>query len=241
MRSIESLSRHATKRDGGLFVRSQPQMYLHQLAHYLDARPGERRELVEAAKYPSPTSSPAGSEPGLAWDEDLATSLALQFWWCITEPGDRPDGRRARARVALKLFVQLVETINHELALLGARTRLTRWVSMSMSLGGVKLVDSPLLIAERNRHGRLIDVGVLSFATSRARAHTDESMKNAAVLLWSLARAELGSKTAQLSRRRCIVADAFSFRSRDARIGHQRRLRKAEIACEEIAAIWPEL
>lgn len=251
MRSHQPLTDPELSFEDTRFVRSQPRIYLHHLACYIGADPGERRELVHAAKYPSPdgrssraSSHPFGDMLSMGWDEDVLSSLALQCWWCLARPAtSEVDARRVEARLAIKLFERLVERINQELETMGSRVRLTDWIPMSMSVRGVKVVDSALLITEQPRRGRPIDVGALSFSTTRAHAHSDESMKHAAVLLWSLARAESRYlwRRVQLSRRLCIAADVFSSRLCDAKLGHTRRLRQAVAACEEIAAIWPEL
>ena len=227
-------------------VRTRPRFYLHRLAQYLESSPTGRRQLIEAAKYPSPfrlSYAPAarlfGEALRLGWDDELMTAVALQRWWVDSPPeSDHAAVRRMQVMDAVDAFCPLLERINQHLLGLSARVRLADRLWLPLEIGGVKIADMPAVILERSSPD---EVGVLAFHISKSRPHTDRSLAHASVLSWALARANQHKHRARLSPRLCMVVDVFSGQMMDADRGHRRRMRKTELACAEIAALWPEV
>jgi hypothetical protein len=209
-------------------------MYLHHLARYIVAGHTERRAIAQAAKYPSPARG--GDAMTMGWDEDVLGSLALQEWWCRAVPGGDNDPRREQAERAGRVFEYLIDRVDFELERMDSCRSVNRWAPTSKRLAGVEIADSPVPIEEIGLDTE-IQVGALSFSTSRARPHTEASLRQAAVVLWWLVR----DRREYLSPELCIAVDLGNRRigdAGDARVGD---LDAAKRACAEIAAMWPEL
>jgi len=224
-------------------VRTRPRVSLHQLAQYMEATPARRRQIIASEKYPSPFR--VSYEPAkrmfrealrLGWDEEMLFGLASERWFSTPVESDLADFRRRQAMDAVAEFCDLLEPVKEQLATSDASIRLAGRLWAPLELGGVLVVDSPDLVLRRFRRGD-DEVGVLTFNVSKTKQHDEVSAQRAAALLMAVA-AENKTASTTLSPDLCMVACVFSGIIVDADRGNERRLRRAERACEEIAAMW---
>ncbi len=227
-------------------VRTRPRTYLHALAHYLDASPTKRRQIIDNEKYPSPyrvSYWPAKQlfreAIRLNWDEETLFSVAADRWFSGPAASALADFRRRQTMDALAEFCSLLEPLKQRLKTLNATVRLPGRLWTPLSLGGVLVADSPSLILRRSHCGT-DQVGVLSFHVAKTKTHNLESAKRAAALLVTLA-AENKTANTILVPELCIVVDIHSGLIVDGNRGNRRRMRLAKHGCREIAAIWDEL
>ena len=224
-------------------VRTRPRVSIHRLAQYMEATPARRRQIISAEKYPSPfrvSYWPAKrlfrEALRLGWDEETLFEIASERWFSADAETDLADFRRRQAMDAIAEFCGLLEPVKEQLSCLSASVRLSGRVWAPFELGGVQVVDSPELVLRRFRRGD-DEVGVMTFSVSKTKPHNEGSAKRAAALLVALA-AENKTTLTSLTPELCIVVDVFSGLIVDADRGNEHRLRKAELACEEISAMW---
>ncbi len=227
-------------------VRTRPRVGLHQLAQYLEATPARRRQIISSEKYPSPfrvSYAPAKrmfrEALRLGWNEEMLFGIASERWFSHAAQTELADFRRRQAIDAVAKFCGLLEPVKEQLEQTEVTVRLSGRQWSALSLGGVQIVDSPELVLRRLRRGD-DEVGVMSFHVSKTKQHDECSAKRAAALLMALA-AENKTASTSLAPDLCIVVDVFSGLIVDADRGNERRLRRAELACEEISAMWDHL
>ena len=212
----------------------RPRIDLHRLAQIVESSPAEARRLVRAGRAGGAPATRLFAEAlRLGWDDDLLMSVALERWWGDSESS---SGHRIQSMAAVESFSRLLEPLDSHLTRLGAFVRAAD-PFVPVEIGGVEIDDPSIVRLERVSHGQ---VGLLSFHVSRSRPHTAESMRQAATLLWALARANPHPR-AELAPGLCLVVDVFGGRIIDADRDHRIRLWQAELACNEIAAIWSSL
>ena len=222
-------------------VRTRPRLYLHRLAQLVGATAETRDEILSHAKYPSPFA--VGHEPArrlfaealrFAWSPEELIDRATERW----EPA-RAESKRAGflRRQALDAVVELApfldyikEGLRDRGACVHEATR--RW--SPITLGGVKVADSPAVVLRRNRHGGDW-VGLLSFHISKSRPHTGVSARRAAALLEAFTRRD---QTATVDPELCIVVDVFACLLVDATYTDARDLADAEQVCHQVADRW---
>lgn len=227
-------------------IRTRPRVYLHRLAQLVGANPSQRRQLLHGEKYPSPfrvSYYPAKrlfrDALRLGWTEDDLFNIATERWWPIGPETDYAAFRRRQALDATEEFSLMLEHVQQELADREACVHLSNRIWLPMTLGGVRVADSPGIVLRRNRRG-VEQVGLLTFHISKTRPHTDETARLAAGLLEVFARNNQ-TRSVTLEPSLCVVVDVFSGHVVDASGARSRDLRQLELACEEIAACWSRL
>ena len=227
-------------------VRTRPRTSLHSLAHYLDASPTKRRQIIVSEKYPSPyrvSYWPAKrlfrEALRLGWDEETLFSVASDRWFSEPAESELADFRRRQAMDAVAEFCELLEPLKKTLDDAGATVRLSGRLWRPLNLGGVMVADSPSLVLRRLGAGN-DQVGVLTFHVAKTKAHSLDSAKRAAALLVALA-AENKTAATSLAPELCFVVDVHSGLIVDGNRGNSRRLKRAEHACREISAMWDRL
>lgn len=225
-------------------VRTKPRVEMHRLAQLCDASPPRRRQLISQEKYPSPyrvTYEPAKrlfrEAVRLDWDAETLFGTASQRWFGAPVQTDLADFRRRQAMDAVAEFCELLEPLRETIKELECVTRLSGRLWQPLKLGGVDVVDAPILVLRRaNRSGDV--VGVVSVHASKTLPHHEHSMQQAAALLVQVAR-ENKTESTTLDPAMCLVVDAFSNSIASAAdLGLDECLGLAELVCEEVAAMW---
>lgn len=227
-------------------IRTRPRVYLHRLAQLVSANPAQRRQILSSEKYPSPfkvSYYPAKrlfrDALRLGWSEDDLFSAATERWWPIGPESDYAAFRRRQALDATEELALMLDYVQDELTRREVCVHLSNRIWLPITLGGVRVADSPGVVLRRNRRGA-DQVGLLTFHISKTRPHTEESARLAAAILESFARGNQ-TRAVELEPELCVVVDVFAGLVVDATGARSRDLRQVELACEEVAACWSQL
>lgn len=221
-------------------VRFEPRISVNKLGEYMIARPGRRKSIIKAQKYPSDfvvtryqraygpiieylLSDFSTDDPIIQGVEACETATPTSEW-------DEQDINLSIE--ALDAFVRIAEKID----LAGTiRERTDMKESAGIVISGVDVSVRPeILIRSTDRKGSETYGGV-KLLLSKTFPHDGDSGEYAAAVLGQSISSAVGSP---IDNSLCLVIDVFSEETFHAPKALRRRMNDIEAACEEISRAW---